>query len=69
MYNICAHNSLSASAILALGSLKKKERWWTICVGGQNAFFGYQALRKHILAVLKVATNVDTTVENADSVK
>ena len=44
-----------------------KERWWTILRG--RCFLGYLALHKHILAVLKVATNVDTTVENAYTVK
>ena len=32
-------------------------------------FFGHLVLCKHILAVLKVATNADTTVENAYTVK
>ena len=32
-------------------------------------FLGYLALHKCILTVLKVATNADTTVENAYTVK
>ena len=41
MYDICAHNSLPTSAILALGLLEKKKekRWWTILRGQQNTFF------------------------------
>ena len=35
-------------------------------MGGDNASL---ALPKHILAVLKVATNADTTVENVYTVK
>ena len=57
IYDICAHNSLPTSAILALGLLEKKDEQF--CVGGNNA------LHKRVLAVLKVATNADTTVENA----
>ena len=34
-----------------------------------KTLFGYLALRKRILAVLKVATNADATVENAYTVK
>ena len=73
MYDICAHNSLPTSAILALGLLKKKEeeeeRWWTILRGRRKCFFGYLALHKRISAVSKASTNADTTVENAYTVK
>ena len=53
-----------------LGLLKKKDDE-QFCGGGNNAFqvLGYLALHKRILAVLKVATNADTTVENAYTVK
>ena len=61
---VCAHNYLPTLAILALGLLKKKDDE-QFCMGG----LGYLAFHKRILAVLKVATNADTTVENAYTVK
>ena len=72
MYNVCVHNSLPTSAILALGLLKKKERRrkkMNNFAFVAKTLFGYLALRKRILAVLKVATNADATVENAYTVK
>ena len=63
MYDLCAHGRLTTSAILVLDLLKKKEDDEQFCVGSNNAL--YLALHKHILAVLKVATNADTTIENA----
>ena len=69
-YNVCAHNSLPTSAILVLRLLKKieeeerKKMMNNLC-GHLKSFFRYLALCKHILAVLKVATNTDTTLENA----
>ena len=40
MYDICAHNSLPTSAILALDLLKKKEENdEQFCMGGDNAFY------------------------------
>ena len=68
MYNVCAHNISPKSAVLALGLLKKKKERW-ILRGWQKCFFGYLALRKRTLAVLKVATNADTTIVNAYTVK
>ena len=71
MYDVFAHSSLPTSASLALGFLKKKERRkmmnnfaWVVIM-----LLGYLALPKRILAVVKVATNADTTVENAYTVK
>ena len=61
---VCAHNYLPTLAILALGLLKKKDDE-QFCMGG----LGYLAFHKRILAVLKVATNADTTVENVYTVK
>ena len=74
MYDICVHSSLPALAILVLGLLKKKEErrrrkmmnnfaWVAIRI------LGYLGLHKHILAGLKVVTNVDTTAEIAYTVK
>ena len=67
MYDVCVHSSYPASAILALGLLKKKEEKWTILCGRQQHILGYLVLHKRILAVLKVATctNADSTLENA----
>ena len=71
MYDNCVHSSLPKSAILALGLLKKKEENdQQFCVGSDNAFqILWNLTIKCILVVLKVATNVDTTVENAYTVK
>ena len=71
MYDVFVHNSLPTSAILALGLLKKKERkkMMNNFAWAEIMLFGYLALHRHILAVLKVATNVYTTVENAYTVK
>ena len=66
MYDVCAHNSLPKLSILALGLLEKRKM---ILRGQQKRFLGYLALHKRILAVLKVATNADITVENAHTVK
>ena len=38
MYDVCVHNSLPTSAILALGLLEKKEDDEQSCVGGDNTF-------------------------------
>ena len=68
MYDISVRSSLPTSAILVLGLLKKTEKadnehFW------MGSILEYLALHKRLLAVLNVATNVDTTVENAYTVK
>ena len=66
MYDVCDHSSLPTLAILALGLLKKMMNNFAWAV---ITLFGYLALRKLVLAVLKVATNTDTNVENAYTVR
>ena len=68
--------SLPTPAILVLGLLEKKEGRTKkkkddeqFCVGSNNFLGRYWALHKHVLAVLKVATNADTTLENAYAIK
>ena len=70
-YDICAHSSLPTSAILALGLLEeRKDDDEQFFLGGDNGFLGYLALHRHIiLLVLKAATNADTAIENAYTVK
>ena len=71
MYDVCAHSSLPTSAILVLGLLKKGRRrkmmnnfaWAAITL------FRISGTSQAYLAVLKVATNTDTTVENGYTVK
>ena len=66
MYDVCDHSSLPTLAILALGLLKKMMNNFAWAV---ITLFGYLALCKLVLAVLKVATNTDTNVENAYTVR
>ena len=63
---------MPTSAILVPGlrkTEKKKDDEQFRVSGQQKHFFEYLVLHKRILAVLKVATNADTTVENAYTVK
>ena len=61
MYDVCAHNSLPTSAILALGLLEKNNFAWAAIM------LLWRFTR--VLAGLKVAANADTTVENTYTVK
>ena len=73
MYNVCSHNSLPTSAILALGLLKKegkrKKDDEQLCMGGKKCFFLVSCTLQAYFGSLKVATNVDTTAENAYIIK
>ena len=53
---------------LLRGSLDENACFSLLCVGGEITF-GYLALHRCILAVLKVCTKVDTTLENTYTVK